>query len=152
MGGTVSPLVWAMAYDPIIEGVRRATGADPPTFVDDIAMLAVGPRQAFLAELCLLAAGHCAGLLTECHDCEWLECATLDPRAEDILGFLPVRIRRGPGCQALAGLPPRLVVAALHGVLGDGWGTGVRLCAVPCSCGIKTGLSPRGDWISGGRP
>ena len=30
MGGTVSPLVWAMAYDPAIEGVWRATGAEPP--------------------------------------------------------------------------------------------------------------------------
>ena len=30
MGGTVSPLIWAMAYDPIIVGAARAVGAPPP--------------------------------------------------------------------------------------------------------------------------
>eukprot|EP00969_Alexandrium_andersonii_P327256 14460530-Alexandrium_andersonii.AAC.1 len=45
MGGPVSPLLWCLAYDPLIEGTRRATGADTPTYADDLMGEVVGPRQ-----------------------------------------------------------------------------------------------------------
>ena len=80
MGGTMSMLHWAVAYDPIVEGVSRACGVHTPTFVDDLAATTVGPRHTVATELFLVATAHCAGLLLEGHQCEWLECDS-PPRA-----------------------------------------------------------------------
>ena len=54
MGGTASPLAWCMAYDPIVEGMHKALGVPAPTYVDDLAGLVVGPRQALRASFYLL--------------------------------------------------------------------------------------------------
>eukprot|EP00969_Alexandrium_andersonii_P125724 5558578-Alexandrium_andersonii.AAC.1 len=35
IGGDPSPLLWAMAYDPIIVGVAQGTGSANPTLVGD---------------------------------------------------------------------------------------------------------------------
>eukprot|EP00969_Alexandrium_andersonii_P238341 10519964-Alexandrium_andersonii.AAC.1 len=39
--GPVSPLLWRLGYDSLIEGTRMATGADTPTYADE--------RQALVA-------------------------------------------------------------------------------------------------------
>merc|ERR1711923_232052 len=57
-GGTMSMLHWAMAYDPIVEGVSRACGVHTPTFVDDLAATTIGPRQTVATELFLISAAH----------------------------------------------------------------------------------------------
>ncbi|MFM7988335.1 MAG: reverse transcriptase domain-containing protein, partial [Candidatus Fonsibacter sp.] len=69
MGGTAGLLLLNMAYDPIVHGLRAAVGVVAPIFVDDLAALVWGPRQAARVQAFLLAAGHCAGLLMESHDC-----------------------------------------------------------------------------------
>ena len=58
MGGTASPLCWNIAYDPVINATRRATGAEVPTFVDDTEGFVEGPRQATRLLILSLAAGH----------------------------------------------------------------------------------------------
>eukprot|EP00969_Alexandrium_andersonii_P260416 11513103-Alexandrium_andersonii.AAC.1 len=62
MGGTPSPLLWAMAYDPAVVRVREGAGAATPTFVDDTSAEVQGPAQALAAQLPLLATSHAAAL------------------------------------------------------------------------------------------
>ena len=81
MGGPPSPLLWAMGYDPIVEGLAVAMSIGVPTYVDDLAANVFGPRQAIGAELFLMAASHAAGLHMDCHTCEWLEAAAVTVRA-----------------------------------------------------------------------
>ena len=73
MGGTVSILIWNMGYDPVFTAVETATGTRVPSYVDDGAILARGPRQVVAASTVLIIAGHCAGLLAEAHGRRWLE-------------------------------------------------------------------------------
>ena len=54
--GGVSVLVW-LAYDPIIAGVETASGADCPLYVDELAGLVRGPRQAMELLFCELQPG-----------------------------------------------------------------------------------------------
>ena len=56
------PLAWRMAYDPIVEGMHKAVGVPAPTYVDDLAGLVVGPRQALRASFYLLFGSWAAGL------------------------------------------------------------------------------------------
>ena len=44
MGGTASPLIWNLCYDPIVWAVAACTGVPAPTFVDDLAALVRGPQ------------------------------------------------------------------------------------------------------------
>eukprot|EP00969_Alexandrium_andersonii_P195676 8644590-Alexandrium_andersonii.AAC.1 len=54
MGGPVSPLLWCLGYDPLIEATQVATGADAPTYADDLMGEVVGPRQALVMQFFLL--------------------------------------------------------------------------------------------------
>ena len=58
MGGTESLLLWALAYDPIVEGLEAATGTRCPTRVAGLSALAYGPPQSMRVFRFLLAAGH----------------------------------------------------------------------------------------------
>ena len=69
MGGTASLFIWNLVFDPVVAAMRSATGARFPTYVDDLAALVRGPRQAAGAQVFLLVAGHCAGMLTEGQIC-----------------------------------------------------------------------------------
>eukprot|EP00969_Alexandrium_andersonii_P148964 6586580-Alexandrium_andersonii.AAC.1 len=69
MGNTPSPLLWAMAYDPVIAGVAEGTGAANPTYVDDLAAGLQGVAQTLAAALLLVAASHAAGLQVDTHQC-----------------------------------------------------------------------------------
>ena len=99
MGGTASLLLWTISYDAIVYGMWAAVGAASPTFVDDLAALVTGPKQAARALLFLLAAGHCAGLLTENHRCGHVSVRGLTDEVRRLLEPLPVvqepRGRRG---------------------------------------------------------
>eukprot|EP00969_Alexandrium_andersonii_P147985 6542306-Alexandrium_andersonii.AAC.1 len=70
MGGAPSPLLWAMAYDPIIVGVAQGTGSADPTFVDDMSAEVEGPAQTMAVARLLLATSHVAGLHVETHTCQ----------------------------------------------------------------------------------
>eukprot|EP00969_Alexandrium_andersonii_P225281 9950154-Alexandrium_andersonii.AAC.1 len=54
MGGPVSPLLWCLGYDPLIEATRVATGADTLTYADDLMGEVIGPRQALVMQFFLL--------------------------------------------------------------------------------------------------
>eukprot|EP00969_Alexandrium_andersonii_P168142 7433842-Alexandrium_andersonii.AAC.1 len=60
MGGPASPLLWCLGYDPLIEGTRRAAGADTPTYADDLMGEVVGPHQTLVVQFFLLAASKAA--------------------------------------------------------------------------------------------
>eukprot|EP00969_Alexandrium_andersonii_P132339 5851635-Alexandrium_andersonii.AAC.1 len=45
MGGTPSPLLWALSYDPILHAARRTFAVRVPTFVDDLSGHTCGPWQ-----------------------------------------------------------------------------------------------------------
>eukprot|EP00969_Alexandrium_andersonii_P065243 2873447-Alexandrium_andersonii.AAC.1 len=62
MGGTPSPLLWAMAYDPVIEGVAEGAGSANPTYVDDLAAAIRGAAQALAVAPLPVVASHAAGL------------------------------------------------------------------------------------------
>ena len=49
MGGTASPLLWCIRYDPIIAGTASVSGAPCPTYVDDLP-----PCFALRRKLCAL--------------------------------------------------------------------------------------------------
>ena len=142
MGGTESLLLWALAYDPIVEGLEAATGTRCPTWVDDLSALAYGPSQSVRVVLFLLAAGHCAGLLVTGHRCEWISVRRLHPRVEAVLASFPVDVCREGGEVRIYGLPPAAVQRILDSVLGTGWGEDIRHCRGPCTCGLKTAMVP----------
>eukprot|EP00969_Alexandrium_andersonii_P225159 9944349-Alexandrium_andersonii.AAC.1 len=62
MGGTPSPLLRALVYDPIISVVADSTGCVTPTFVDDVSAKVRGPAQTAATELAPVAASAAAGL------------------------------------------------------------------------------------------
>ncbi|MFM7986811.1 MAG: reverse transcriptase domain-containing protein, partial [Candidatus Fonsibacter sp.] len=81
MGGTASALLWTVCYDPVLVFIERAAGVVANAYVDDCAVLTRGPGQTLSAYILLLAAGHCAGLLSEGHYCTWLETRDAAPAA-----------------------------------------------------------------------
>eukprot|EP00972_Heterocapsa_arctica_P068705 10152590-Heterocapsa_arctica.AAC.1 len=73
MGGPASPFIWNLSYDPIVHALFITTGAEPPTYVDDLAAKVVGPRQALEVQIFIASAGKVAGLHTDTHTCTWIE-------------------------------------------------------------------------------
>eukprot|EP00969_Alexandrium_andersonii_P233125 10293021-Alexandrium_andersonii.AAC.1 len=95
MGGPVSPLLWCLGDDPIIEGTRSATGADTPTYADDLMGEVVGPRQALLMQYFLLAASKAAGLHVDVHSCLGVRLLGDHRGAMRRLAALPLVLREG---------------------------------------------------------
>ena len=110
MGGPASPLIWMVAYDPVVYGVACAAGAPTPTYVDDLAALVRHPRQCQLARLLLRAASKRAGRKVETHCCLGVAgpAGVLDPATLATLRTLPVTIEKSGGLVAVWGLPPSL--------------------------------------------
>eukprot|EP00959_Pyramimonas_sp_CCMP1952_P347407 7276304-Pyramimonas_sp.AAC.1 len=69
MGGTASPLLWCIGYDPIITAISDVTGDSCPTFVDDLASLLQDATQTLRATIAFTWASRAAGLLVNCHTC-----------------------------------------------------------------------------------
>ena len=148
MGGTASPFCWVLAYDPIVAGLHVATGAQDPTFVDDLAALVWGARQAVRAMLFLLAAGHAAGLLAEGHMCAWVECTGLSPAARSALAHLPVVITEAGAVSALRGVDADTLCTLLSHAVPH-WCAEHWIRRTTCTCGIKTAVVPasqRDQW------
>ena len=141
MGGTSSPLAWCMAYDPIVAGLRAAVGAPAPTYVDDLAGLLRGARQALRAAYYLLFASWAAGLEVTPHHCRRLRVPDTS-RARSACLALPVQTRRScPGTVDISGIQAPLLRAMLmqRQVPGAAEAEDIR---VPCTCSLKTALVP----------
>ncbi len=93
MGGTVSPLAWSIACDPIIVCVSHVSGCRAPTYVDDLAALTRNALQASLASHALVFASWCAGLLVSAHDCKSLRVWDWDEEDASLAASLPVTAR-----------------------------------------------------------
>ena len=67
MGGTASPLLWCVSYDPVIDLAGRTTSAACPTYVDDLAALLEDAAQTL--RLCFLLpwVSRAIGLLIATH-------------------------------------------------------------------------------------
>eukprot|EP00974_Lingulodinium_polyedra_P093566 9066143-Lingulodinium_polyedra.AAC.1 len=85
MGGTHSMLLWAMAYDSIVEATQG------PTFVDDLAGLTVGVEMTLRPHLFLIVVSHAAGLSVTVHSCTIVHARAVHPRLEQILVRFPVQ-------------------------------------------------------------
>ena len=51
MGGAGSLFIWNLVFDPVVAAMKSAVGARVPTYVDDLAALVRGPRQAMRAQV-----------------------------------------------------------------------------------------------------
>ena len=68
-GGTASPLIWAIAYDPVVEILSRSLRVPTPTFVDDLAALLRGLAMTDLFQTLISALSHAAGLYAPARSC-----------------------------------------------------------------------------------
>ena len=145
MGGTASPFVWVMGFDPIIDGVVDAFGVQLPTYVDDSVALTTGPRETLAVGLFLIVASRCAGLQIQVHTCE----ATLvDSDMETVRGLfraLPVSLAAREGQTVLRGLPSRLACFLAERVIGVGRARRWQGGDLPCTCRVKTAIVPDAD-------
>ena len=136
-------LVWSIAYDPILDTTERATGAECPTFVNDLAALTNGPSQTTRTQLFLMVASHAAGLEVGAHECHCLVIHHPDDRVQAILARYPLRTKdRGQGTLEVGGLPPQLVADTLTAALGDHWALSVDMRRSGCHCRFKTAVIP----------
>eukprot|EP00959_Pyramimonas_sp_CCMP1952_P164984 3448647-Pyramimonas_sp.AAC.1 len=62
-----------MGYDPLITALANVTGADDPTYVDDLAALLGATAQTLLAGIALPWLARTAGFLVEAHKCRGIE-------------------------------------------------------------------------------
>ena len=92
MGGTASPLLWNMGYDPIIETVAAAAASPCPTYVDDLASLVQQAEQALRVAIALPWASHCAGFLVQSHECRGLILTHVPEGLPELCEQLPITL------------------------------------------------------------
>eukprot|EP00969_Alexandrium_andersonii_P186348 8232918-Alexandrium_andersonii.AAC.1 len=63
MGGPASPLLWALAYDPMVVATADTADSPTPTYVDDMSGHVRGAPQALVLSYFLVVASAIAGLL-----------------------------------------------------------------------------------------
>ena len=132
-----------MGYDPVFTAIAVATGTRVPSYVDDGAILARGPRQVVAASIVLIIAGHCAGLLAEAHGCRWLESRGESSAAAAAAACFPVVMGTSQdGWTQWHGVAPELMEALLVGRLGQHWAAETRTGQRRCACGVKTAVLP----------
>ena len=142
MGGTASPLLWCMSYDPIVEGLMVALGIPAPTYVDDLAGLILGPQQALRASFYLTFASWAAGLEVSAHHCRRLEFRSDSPELRSACSRLLVATSVSSGGQRhVSGMPLPLLRDILES-LAPGITAGCRDIVLPCQCSMKTALVP----------
>ena len=149
MGGTASPLLWCMAYDPVIEAITAAAGDRCPTYVDDLAALLTTAEQALRASIMLPWASFAAGLLVESHTCRGLVVPAQPPGLQDLCDRLPVTLSRtDAGLPLVVGLVPDLVKRLIEHDLGADAVAGAWIWQTQCRCKFKTALVPAGgqEW------
>ena len=137
MGGTASLFIWNLAFDPVVAAMRSATGARPPTYVDDLAALVRGPKQA--AQIFLLAAGHCAGLLTKGRTCGGVQVNWNRTEIRHALEAFPLDIKGDGDNVTCQGMCPEYLTRILQSIIGQ-WQRQERDEAG--SAGEETGYEP----------
>eukprot|EP00975_Prorocentrum_lima_P020081 4226440-Prorocentrum_lima.AAC.1 len=124
MGSPISLLLWVLCFDPLIHGLQTAVGACAPTYVDDLAVLVHGPRQATLAAHCLVRLSSALGLHLEHHSCRSLSVTQLQEGAISRMANLPVTCRHAEGGWEITGVDPRLLDRLLSRSMGQEWAIG----------------------------
>eukprot|EP00969_Alexandrium_andersonii_P022741 995176-Alexandrium_andersonii.AAC.2 len=96
VGGALRPLLWALAYDPILVALRAATLARAPTYVEDLSTLARGARRTVW--ILLVPAGSRARSGPS-HGNAWVRSPAGGPRllvVRRLLAAFPLRGSGGP--------------------------------------------------------
>eukprot|EP00969_Alexandrium_andersonii_P268957 11887508-Alexandrium_andersonii.AAC.1 len=60
MGGPASPLLWALAYDPVVVATADTARSPTPTYVDDLSAHIRGVAQALVVSYFLVSASGVA--------------------------------------------------------------------------------------------
>ena len=141
MGGTASPLLWCLSYDPIIAAVASVAGAPCPTYVDDLAALLSGARQTLRVAFLLPWISRSVGLLIATHTCRRLWIHRHSPALQVALEQIPVEWERHGHGTLVSGLTPELVRKLLCRRLGNRVGA-TEVVTRPCNCSLKTALVP----------
>ena len=141
MGGTASPLLWGMGYDPLIRAVADIAGEAAPTYVDDLASLLSSTEQALRVAFALPWLARLAGLLVETHSCRGIMCPDRTD-IRDALADAPVTVTRHPDGLRISGLPGDLLVDLVRHTAGDAAAAVCSPWATRCSCRFKTALVP----------
>lgn len=116
-----------LAYDPMIAGLACVTGTASPIYVDSLASLVQGNPHPVAAQMFLVAAGHCAGLVTAA----WLP--AFSQEAWRVLEHFLAHAARALGAWEISGLPS----PPGAGGPADAFETVV---VSRCSCAIKTAM------------
>eukprot|EP00959_Pyramimonas_sp_CCMP1952_P186818 3906610-Pyramimonas_sp.AAC.1 len=114
MGGTASPLLWCMGYDPLISALSSITADDDPAYVDNLAALLSSMKQTLRAAIALPWAARAAGLLVEAHRCRGIRTAGSEALRE-ALEEVPVHFEQDGDSVLITGLPGELILALLTG-------------------------------------
>ena len=145
MGGTASPLLWCIGYDPIIAGTASVAGAPCPTYVDDLASLLRAAAQTLRVAIFLPWASWAAGLEVATHHCRGLHFAQPPDRLRAHCASLPVRAHCSQDGMRVTGLPPDLLRRLLARRIGvNAAGAGVAFSR-NCHCSLKSALVPASD-------
>ena len=144
MGNTPSPFPWCLGYDPIIFAVHEATGAKPPTYVDDLSALVWGPEQALAVQIFVMAAGHAAGLRIDAHSCSSFHARSGIDTARIVLGAMPVAVHAVGyrGGFRVTGIPAALTQRLLKPKFDEQWAASNWIEYFPCRCIVKTQVIP----------
>ena len=142
MGGPASPFLWNLAFDPLAVALHQAVGAEPPTYVDDLAALTSDALQMLRAQTFLVAAAHIAGLKADVHSCTQLEGKAHGQRIRSLLAPLPVKVTvRDDGGFSIKGLPATYLRPLLRAANPD-YVEGCTVRSSPCKCKVKSMVIP----------
>ena len=142
MGGTASPLLWCLSYDPVIAATAQVANARCPTYVDDLAALLSGARQALRVAFFLPWVSRAIGLHIATHHCRRLVLLEPPPEVEPALATLPVDwTRASDGTITITGLTPPVVDRLLRRRLGERVGP-TQVVHSECRCSLKTAIVP----------
>ena len=141
IGGTASPLLWCPSYDLVIAATANVAGARCPTYVDDLAALLTGARQALQVAVFLPWVSRAIGLLIATHACCTLFVSEVIPALKAALATLPVDWREGRLRVRVTGLTPELTRKLLARRLGPALGP-TSVHATHCRCSHKSTVVP----------
>lgn len=105
--------------------------------MDDLASLVYGGPHAVAAQIFLVAAAHCAGLVTAAHSCQRLRLSELSPRGWLVLERFPVRVTRCTAAWEVEGLPPLLLLQVLRTAGALAASVEARVASCRCSCSVS---------------